>query len=90
MACSDTSRFANGPYILRLTAIDSGAHTASTQRPVQIDGNLKVGNLQVSFADLTIPVAGIPITVTRSYDTLRALQYGEVGYGWRLDLATCR
>ena len=81
----DPTVLANGPYTLRLTARDSGGHVASAQKPIHVDGNLKIGNLKLSVVDLTVPVAGIPITVSRSYDTLNALEYGEVGYGWRLD-----
>src|SRR5262249_12335916 len=42
-------------------------------------------NFTLSFTDLTVPVAGIPITVTRTYDTMTANQSGDFGYGWRLD-----
>ncbi len=30
-------------------------------------------------------MAGIPITITRSYDTLNANTKGDFGYGWTLD-----
>ena len=39
----------------------------------------------LSFTDLTIPVSGIPITVTRTYDTLTANDDGDFGFGWRLE-----
>ena len=39
---------------------------------------------QLSATDLTIPVAGIPITITRSYDSLNAGKSMDFGYGWRL------
>lgn len=45
---------------------------------------MKLGNFAVSFTDLTIPVAGIPISVTRSYDTVHASRDGQLGYGWTL------
>src|SRR5439155_24654944 len=38
----------------------------------------------LSVTDLTIPVAGIPITITRSYDSLDVAQSKDFGYGWRL------
>ncbi|MGL5807948.1 MAG: hypothetical protein ACRC11_21340, partial [Xenococcaceae cyanobacterium] len=34
---------------------------------------------------LTIPVAGIPISVTRTYDTLTSNTKDDFGYGWRLE-----
>ena len=41
-------------------------------------------NLQLSFNDLTVPVSGIPITITRTYDSLNAEHRGDFGYGWTL------
>src|SRR5262249_8362943 len=38
-----------------------------------------------SFTDLSLPVNGIPITVSRTYDTLTSSQSGDFGYGWRLE-----
>jgi len=35
---------------------------------------------------VTIPVAGIPITIGRTYDTLDANRAGDFGYGWSLDV----
>ncbi len=34
---------------------------------------------------MVIPVAGIPIEITRIYDTLQADREGDFGYGWRLE-----
>ena len=53
-------------------------------------GELKLGNFQFSFVDLTIPVSGIDITVTRTYDSLHADQQGEFGYGWTMDYRDAR
>ncbi len=41
--------------------------------------------MHLAFTDLTIPLAGIPITITRSYDTLNANTQGDFGQGWTLD-----
>ncbi|NEQ97762.1 MAG: RHS famlily protein, partial [Cyanothece sp. SIO2G6] len=35
--------------------------------------------------DLEIPVSGIPISVTRTYDSLNANTTDDFGYGWRLE-----
>jgi hypothetical protein len=32
-----------------------------------VAGDLKLGNFRLSFTDLSIPVTGIPITLTRTY-----------------------
>src|SRR5262249_51373955 len=59
---------------------------ASVERRIQVSGRLKLGNFRVSFTDLTVPVAGIPITVSRTYDTLQSDTRKDLGYGWRLDV----
>jgi hypothetical protein len=48
--------------------------------------NMKVGNFSVSFVDLEVPVAGLPIRLTRTYDS-REHQSGDFGFGWRLDVS---
>jgi RHS repeat-associated protein len=83
----DPSAFRNGLFELRLTAEDASGNVASTSRTVQLDGELKVGAFSLSFDDMTVPVAGIPIVVTREYDS-RDRSDGELGYGWRIDLKT--
>ena len=32
-------------------------------------GEAKIGNFRLEFSDLQIPLAGIPVSVTRVYDT---------------------
>ncbi|MCZ2343882.1 MAG: putative Ig domain-containing protein [Bacteroidales bacterium] len=81
----DPTILANGVYTLRLTATNSGG-TSTAEVSVEVAGALKLGNFTVAFTDLSIPVAGIPITVTRVYDSLDAGKEGDFGYGWHLEL----
>jgi len=81
----DPTMLRNGSYILRLTAENTGAHTATLDEQVEVAGNLKLGNFHLSFTDLSIPVSGIPIAIGRNYDTLDAGVQGDFGYGWSLD-----
>ena len=85
----DTSFLENGEYVLRLEETDdvvAGAGFATTfERTVGVSGDVKLGNFTLSFADVTLPAAGLPLTVTRTYDTLRADKAGDFGYGWRLE-----
>jgi RHS repeat-associated protein len=46
---------------------------------------LKLGNFRLSFTDLTIPVTGIPISLTRTYDSLTSGTTDDFGYGWRME-----
>ena len=80
----DTTMLRNGAYVLRLTAIDIGGNESIVERVVNVEGKLKLGNFTVSFEDITVPVAGIPITMVRTYDTLDANEQGEFGFGWSL------
>src|SRR5262249_46053152 len=50
-----------------------------------VAGDLKIGNFTLSFTDLSIPVSGIPVTLTRTYDSLNASNQNQLGYGWRLE-----
>ena len=81
----DPSLLPNGSYILRLEAFDAGGNGNVIEQAVEITGELKLGNFQLEFTDLVIPVAGIPIQITRVYDTLQANVEGEFGFGWRLE-----
>src|SRR5207249_10482931 len=56
---------------------------------VQVARDQKIGNFTVAFQDLTVPMAGIPITVVRTYDSRDKVQ-GDFGIGWRLDVQTVR
>jgi RHS repeat-associated protein len=80
----DPTILANGSYILQITATNAGGQTATVTRSVNISGHFKLGNFTQTFTDLSIPVAGIPITVERSYDSLNAGTSGDFGYGWHL------
>ena len=87
----DPSLLPNDSYIVRLTATDAnGNASVDAAAPVDVAGNLKLGNFTLSFNDLTVPVAGIPITVTRTYDTLNVGSSGEFGPGWRLEFRDTR
>ncbi len=81
----DTTLLENDNYILKLEVYDTFGSFAAVEVEVSVSGNLKLGNFRLSFEDMTIPVAGIPITIARTYDTLRADRDGDFGYGWRLE-----
>lgn len=86
----DPTLLQNDSYIIRLTATDKGNASTTVEQTVHVGGNLKVGNFKLSFVDLQIPVAGIPITIIRTYDTLDAGKTGDFGYGWRLEFRDTR
>ncbi|MBD2492233.1 RHS repeat protein [Aulosira sp. FACHB-615] len=81
----DPSLLQNDSYILRLTAYDQGNNASTVEEVVDVAGELKLGNFRLSFTDLTVPVTGIPITLTRTYDTLTSGITDDFGYGWRME-----
>jgi large repetitive protein len=68
-----------------LTAFDTNGHGKAITQDIEVAGDLKLGNFRLSFTDLTIPVTGIPINLTRTYDTLTSKQQDDFGYGWRME-----
>ena len=85
----DPTLLINDTYTLRLTVFDLGGNQTVAESTVQVDGNMKVGNFTLRFTDLQIPMAGIPITVTRTYDSRDKVR-GDFGVGWRLDVNSLR
>ncbi|MCB1742396.1 MAG: PASTA domain-containing protein [Gammaproteobacteria bacterium] len=82
IASIDPTLLANDSYDLQLS-YRQGAVGGRASVPVSIDGALKLGNFRLQFKDADFQLAGIPLAVSRSYDTL-ALEPTEFGFGWRL------
>ena len=85
----DPTMLLNGTYLVRLTSVNSSGQANSTSETVTVVGNAKAGVFSLSLNDLTVPVAGIPIQVVRSYDS-RDKRQGDFGVGWHLSLANIR
>ncbi|MCC5670827.1 DUF6531 domain-containing protein [Nostoc sp. CHAB 5784] len=81
----DPSLLENDSYTLRLEAHDKGGNISFVEDTVNVSGELKLGNFRLSFTDLTVPVTGIPITLTRTYDSLTSGSADDFGYGWRME-----
>ncbi|MGN6545519.1 MAG: putative Ig domain-containing protein, partial [Aureliella sp.] len=93
----DPTLLLNDQYEIRLTGTDLNGLSASTSIVVNLEGNAKIGTLEIpsaeecqtcSAGDVTIPVAGgPPIAITRQYSTLTADQSGDFGQGWQFCMA---
>ncbi len=83
----DPTLMLNGLYTLRVTVFDAGGNQASAETTVKIEGEQKVGLFTLSFTDFSIPMIGLPIQVTRTYDS-RDKRQGDFGVGWRLGFQT--
>lgn len=85
----DATLLMNGITEIRLTVTDTAGRFVTDTTQVVVKEQQKVGNFTVSFVDLEVPVAGLPIRVTRSYDS-RDKRPGDFGHGWRLELSDAR
>ena len=85
----DATLLENGLYELRLAAEDVNGQRTEVAKAVRIEGGAKVGPVRLTFVDMVVPVAGIPIAVTRTYDS-RDKSQGEFGYGWKLGASAGR
>lgn len=86
----DPGMLLNGQYTLLLRAYDASGNRAETARTFAVEGDLKVGHFSVTFEDVSIPVAGIPIVVNRTYDSRQSHQKLDFGYGWSVDYQNVR
>ncbi|HEX3153308.1 MAG TPA: Ig-like domain-containing protein, partial [Candidatus Angelobacter sp.] len=85
----DPTVLLNGQYVVRFSSTDNAGQTSSTSNTVDVSRNTKVGNFTLSFNDLSVPLPGLPITVTRTYDS-RDKRVGDFGVGWTLSVANVR
>lgn len=90
LATLDTTQLTNGAYMIRLRGIADDGRTLSSGIQVTIGGEYKPGRVHFSVADLTVPVAGLPIAIGRTYDSLERGRVGDFGYGWNLSVGSPR
>ena len=78
----DPTVLANGLYQLGLRVVDVNGRETSTQVNVEIARDLKFGQFRLSFADIKADAPGLPLLLTRTYDSLKKDEIGDFGYGW--------
>ena len=81
----DGTMLANGGYTIQLNATDTNNNTQVSQVNVTVVGNYKPGRLTSTVTEFTVPLAGIPITISRTYDSLERNQLEDFGFGWKLN-----
>ncbi|HQR05264.1 MAG TPA: putative Ig domain-containing protein [Gemmatales bacterium] len=82
----DPTLLQNDGYVLALVAYDASGSGWVQPVRVNVIGNAKLGDFHLEFTDLSLPLNGIPITITRVYDTKTAKVSGDFGYGWSLGI----
>jgi RHS repeat-associated protein len=85
----DPTAMINDLYTLRLRVFDRGGNITTATIVVQVTKDMKIGLFTLMFEDVTIPMAGLPLSVIRLYDS-RDKSVGDFGVGWRIDLRSVR
>ncbi|HWS87495.1 MAG TPA: RHS repeat-associated core domain-containing protein [Pyrinomonadaceae bacterium] len=85
----DPTLLLNGTYAVRLVSTDTSGQTSAASASVVVARQMKVGHFAISFNDLSLPVAGVPVQVTRTYDS-RDKRRGDFGVGWTLGISSVR
>jgi RHS repeat-associated protein/uncharacterized repeat protein (TIGR01451 family) len=88
-AAFDPTTLPNGTYLITVRSTASGAGVSLSISSLIVDGYLKLGRYVVSYQDLSVAVAGVPMQVRRTYDSFDKAK-GDFGVGWRLELANLR
>jgi len=83
----DTTLIQNDGIVVKITGWDSNGQGTIRALLLNLNSQLKLGRLALEFTDLEIPLAGIPITIFRRYDSFDASRQGDFGYGWSLGFA---
>ncbi|MBK8039286.1 MAG: tandem-95 repeat protein [Verrucomicrobiaceae bacterium] len=86
----DPTLLQNGLHDLRIALDDLRGMTYTTTKTIVIDGAMKLGQFTLAFEDFTLDAPGIPISVTRSYDSRDTATVGDFGHGWKLGLRTVK
>ena len=84
VATLDTTLLANGSYVIRVSGADENGDLTACGVMVTVEGEYKPGRVRFTVMDMNVPVAGLPIYVGRTYDSLERAQEGDFGYGWSL------
>lgn len=80
----DPTTLANGEYTIRLRGTLSNGTQQTSLIVINVTGENKPGRVLKTVTDLRLPLAGMPVTISRRYDSLERGKIGDFGYGWSL------
>lgn len=80
----DGTSLANGGYTIQLQATASNGTQQTSLIVVSVIGDNKPGRVTFTVTDLKVPLAGMPIAISRTYDSLNRGKSGDFGFGWTL------
>ena len=81
----DPTLLENGLFKVRLSVEDVNGRITRDERVFVAEGEAKVGAFTITYTDVTVPVAGMPLTVERTYDS-RVPFERDFGRGWTLTI----
>lgn len=84
LATFDPTTLANGSYTIQLQGIDSHGNQQTNVVQVTVLGGNKPGRITFSTTDVRVPLAGMSISITRTYDSLKRSTLQDFGFGWSL------
>jgi RHS repeat-associated protein len=82
----DTTTLMNGAYWIQLNATDNTGKYMGSGIWVNVIGDYKPGRVTTTVTDLVVPAPGLPIQISRTYDSLTRAIIGDFGYGWSLGI----
>jgi Domain of unknown function (DUF6531)/DSBA-like thioredoxin domain len=77
---------ADGVYYVLLNATDSTGKTMGSGIWLNVVGDYKPGRVTTTVTDLVVPAPGLPIQISRTYDSLVRAASSDFGYGWSLGI----
>lgn len=84
LATFDPTVLRNGSYAFRVVAFNTNGQGWAEPLQLHAVGQAKLGQFNLEFTDLSIPLSGIPIEIVREYNTLDASHEGDFGFGWTM------
>lgn len=81
----DPTSMPAGLYDLILQATDINGSTVSDSIVIDIAEDVPVGNFSMTLEDMSVPLAGISVSVKRTYDSRIKHRDLDFGYGWTID-----
>jgi RHS repeat-associated protein len=80
----DATLLPNGQYVVQLQATSTTGANVLSEIVLNVQGESKPGREVVTVTDFKIPLAGMPIDITRTYDSLNRGTVEDFGNGWKL------
>lgn len=80
----DGTTLASGSYTVQLQATASNGTQQTSVITLTVFGANKPGRLTFTATDFKVPLAGMPISIARTYDSLNRGKVGDFGFGWSL------